>query len=250
MEYSQFNPSPATRSFLACLWTLDTDSRDVQRIVPDGRPELIVHLGEPFDACHEGAWLRQPRCFLAGQLVEPLLVRSSGAGKVLAARFQPQGAARVFGAPMDTLAGAILPLELTCSTVAELETALLERLRPADSIVDAAVERLLDGSCDIAALASALHVSPRQLERRFKSAVGLSPKVFARIQRFQRVFREFESGGKWVETAIACGYYDQAHLIRDMREFAGGAPSAIVESEELARHFLSHFSRIDPPALA
>jgi len=234
MEYSQFDPSPAARSFLACLWTLETNSREVQRIVPDGRPELIVHLGEPFDACHDGAWVRQPRCFLAGQIVEPLLVRSSGAGKVLGARFHPHGAAKVFNQPMDTFTGKVLPCDFQVDTIAELEALLIERLHISDPLIDA-----------FFAGVHVPEVSRRTFERRFKAAVGLTPKMFERIQRFQRVFREFESGGKWVETAIACGYYDQAHLIHDMREFAGGAPSAIVESEELARHFLSHSSKPD-----
>ena len=64
-----------------------------------------------------------------------------------------------------------------------------------------------------------------------------------RIQRFQRVFRELESGGNWVQAALACGYYDQAHLVRDMRQFAGETPSALLKGDELARHFLSHFSK-------
>jgi len=239
MEYSQYDPSPAARSLLACLWTLETNSRDVQRIVPDGRPELIVHLGEPFDACHDGAWKRQPRCFLAGQIVEPLLVRSTVAGKVLGARFHPHGAAKVFDFPMDSIAGKILPCDFHVQTIAELEALLVARLHISDPLIDAYfADSLLPD------------VSRRTFERRFKSAVGLTPKMFERIQRFQRVFREFESGGKWVETAIACGYYDQAHLIHDMREFAGGAPSAIVESEELARHFLSHFSKPDGGPIA
>jgi hypothetical protein len=238
MEYRQYDPSPAARSFLACLWTLETGSREVQRIVPDGRPELILHLGEPFDACHDGAWVRQPRCFLTGQIVHPLLVRSSGTGKVLAARFHPHGAAKVFNFPMDSIAGTVQPYDFYAETVAELEALLIARLHIGDPMIEAYfAEGRLPG------------VSPRTFERRFKSAVGLAPKMFERIQRFQRVFQEVESGGKWVEAAIACGYYDQAHLIRDMREFAGGAPSAVVESEELARHFLSHFSKTEPRPL-
>ncbi len=66
------------------------------------------------------------------------------------------------------------------------------------------------------------------------------------MQRFQRVFREFETGGNWVDTALACGYYDQAHLVRDMRQFSGEAPSALVNGGELARHFLSHSSKTAP----
>jgi AraC-like DNA-binding protein len=72
----------------------------------------------------------------------------------------------------------------------------------------------------------------------------MAPKLFARIQRFQRVFPAIErEGAGWVDAAAACGYYDQAHLIRDFREFAGEPPAALLAGDELARHFLSHFSK-------
>jgi methylphosphotriester-DNA--protein-cysteine methyltransferase len=87
------------------------------------------------------------------------------------------------------------------------------------------------------------------MERRFKRQVGIGPKLFCRIQRFQRVFREIESGGNWVQAALACGYYDQAHLVRDMRQFSGETPTALLDGDELARHFLSDFSKTPNRAL-
>jgi transcriptional regulator GlxA family with amidase domain len=88
-------------------------------------------------------------------------------------------------------------------------------------------------------LADWLGLSPRQLERRFRNEVGLSPKLFSRMQRFQRVFQKMEEPDiSWVDAAVSCGYYDQAHLIRDFREFSGRTPSALVTEEfDLMRHF-------------
>jgi AraC-like DNA-binding protein len=71
----------------------------------------------------------------------------------------------------------------------------------------------------------------------------MSPKYFARIRRFQRVFPAIEEGSEWVDAAAACGYYDQAHLIRDFRAFAGEPPSHLLAGDDLSRHFLSHFSK-------
>jgi transcriptional regulator GlxA family with amidase domain len=69
------------------------------------------------------------------------------------------------------------------------------------------------------------------------------------MQRFQRVFAALEGASAgWADAAIRCGYYDQAHLIRDFREFAGKPPAALLSEEShLARHFVqrsavSHFS--------
>lgn len=243
MFYREFRPRPESRSFLHCLWTLETAGEAVQRIVPDGRPELIVNLGVPFESFRDGAWQRQPRAFVAGQLTGPLLVRPNGPASLLAARFQPCGASRVFAAPMEEIVDDILPVDLHADTIEALEDLLLSRLRPADAIVEDAVRRLTDGPPELSGLAAALSLSPRQLERRFKRQVGIGPKLFCRVQRFQRVFHEIESGGNWVQAALACGYYDQAHLVRDMRQFSGETPSALLKGDELARHFLSDFSK-------
>ncbi|MCI0391889.1 MAG: helix-turn-helix transcriptional regulator [Acidobacteria bacterium] len=91
-----------------------------------------------------------------------------------------------------------------------------------------------EGHISIDRLASDLGISGRQLERRFLSEVGLGPKLLCRILRFQQVFRAVErSDINWAKIAIDCGYYDQAHLIRDFRQFAGETPSVLFE----------HFSR-------
>jgi AraC-like DNA-binding protein len=249
MHYREFQPRPEARTFLHCLWSLETGDSAVQRIVPDGRPELIVNLGTPFEWFREGEWRGQPRVFLAGQLTGPLLVRPAGPARILAARFQPQGASRVFDFPMDAITGDVRPLDLAAGTIEELESILVDRCRFPDARIDDAVRRMTAGEWDLGALAADLKQSPRNLERRFKRQVGIGPKLFCRIQRFQRVFREIESGGNWVEAALACGYYDQAHLVRDMREFSGETPSALLKGDELARHFLSHFSKTAGPVL-
>ena len=63
--------------------------------------------------------------------------------------------------------------------------------------------------------------------------------MLGRIQRFQRVFRALESSIDWVQVAIQCGYYDQAHPIRDFREFSGAAPASLLAPDtDLAFHFL------------
>jgi transcriptional regulator GlxA family with amidase domain len=73
-------------------------------------------------------------------------------------------------------------------------------------------------------------ISGRQLERRFMSEVGLGPKLLCRILRFQQVFPAVERADKnWARIAADCGYYDQAHLIRDFRQFAGQTPSVLFD---------------------
>jgi AraC-like DNA-binding protein len=251
MRYREFVPGEDAARFVDCYWMLEgAVPGDAQRVVPDGQPELILNLGQPFESFNGGQWRVQPKCFLAGQLTGPLLVRAGASTSILGVRFRPGGAGQLLGMPMEELTDRVVPagdlglkLLTECGTLAEVERALLGLERgSADALVDEAA-RLLGHSPDVGATAAILGVSMRNLERRFKARVGMSPKHFARIRRFQRVFPAIEDGGEWAEAAAACGYYDQAHLIRDFRDFAGAPPSHLLGSDELARHFLSHFSK-------
>jgi AraC-like DNA-binding protein len=260
MRYREFRPTDGTRDFVDRYWTLEVsgDASAVQRVVPDGRPELILNLGDPFEAFCGGQWRRQPVCFLAGQITGPLLLRPSGPAKVVGVRFLPHGAARLFGNPMHELADRFAPVDELVptlarelrqgGTVAALDETLARRASTMrqDLLTGEAVRRIVDtrGTCDIANLAGGLGVSCRQLERLFLDRVGLTPKRFCRIQRFQNVFQAIgQTGADWVRVALECGYYDQAHLIRDSKELSGETPAALLAGDELARHFLSHFSK-------
>jgi AraC-like DNA-binding protein len=247
VKYTEIVPRGPARQFVERYWILETDGRDpqTQRIVPDGRPELIVNLGRPFESFSEGRWQVQPESFFVGQITAPLLVRPSGAARILGVRFRPQGAAQAFRIPMHELADTVTPLAnlSVCFDpergFAAIEQALARRSAQPDPLIDEAVRLATGGTWDVAQLAVRLGVSRRHLERRFREKVGITPKLFCRIQRFQRVFRVMEEGGGWAQAAVECGYYDQAHLVRDFREFAGEPPAALLNGDDLARHFLA-----------
>jgi transcriptional regulator GlxA family with amidase domain len=81
-------------------------------------------------------------------------------------------------------------------------------------------------------LASSAGVSSRQLERGFLREIGIGPKLLARIVRFQQVFRAVEHcDSAWAAVAVECGYYDQAHLIRDFNQFAQQTPAVLFASQ-------------------
>ena len=82
--------------------------------------------------------------------------------------------------------------------------------------------------------------SARQLQRQFGDRVGISPKFFARMQRFQGVLRAMDDPTlNWVSAANQYGYFDQAHLIRDFRQFVGKPPTALLEQElDLTKRFV------------
>jgi AraC-like DNA-binding protein len=88
-----------------------------------------------------------------------------------------------------------------------------------------------------------LGLSTRQFERRFDATVGLAPKLFCQIKRFTRVFQVLgQPTADWVQIALACGYYDQAHLIRDCKRLSGRTPAVLfTDQADLARHFYRRF---------
>lgn len=249
MLYRRIAPGEDAARFVDHYWILEgAQPGAVQRVVPDGAPELILNLGAPFESCENGAWRTQPRCFVAGQITAPLLLRPTGPAKILGVRFHPQGLADIMGSPVHELTDAILALDPGgIDSVPRLEAWLLGRARTAagDPLVNEAVLQISvsHGARDIASLARDLAISTRHLERRFLHRTGLPPKLYARMRRFQSVFPAIEHGSDWASAAIACGYYDQAHLIRDFRQFAGEPPSLLLATDDLARHFLSHFSK-------
>jgi AraC-like DNA-binding protein len=84
-----------------------------------------------------------------------------------------------------------------------------------------------------------MNISSRELERRFKKNIGLSPKQIARIYHFQSVLQLKNKSGSSTELAHAAGYYDQSHFIREFRDIAGINPfSFFKEEKELTQTFV------------
>ena len=257
MNYREYPPGPALTPWVQCCWLLESRGPlPGEAILPDGRMEMIVHFGEPFRRIREGgAPEPQPKSFLADQLRACLRVEPSARAGVLGVRFRPAGAVPFAGFPLHEAAGLALPLDgiwsrpavarleqqiaeapSDAARLAGVEGFLLDRLRPrwkAPPVVDAAVRRILGaggagGLADVEPLADWLGLSARQLSKHFRHYVGLGPKTLSRIARFQAVLRLMQEAPRipWAGAALDCGYYDQAHLIGDFREFAGTSPAA------------------------
>src|SRR4029453_14213719 len=81
-------------------------------------------------------------------------------------------------------------------------------------------------SCNVASVAEDLGVSERHLRRVFHEVVGLSPKAFFKLTRFERALKSAkdDSDSSWSDIAVNAGYYDQAHLIADFRSITGANP--------------------------
>lgn len=163
-------------------------------------------------------------------------------------RFTPQGAT-CFGVPAWELASRSVALDDTVGASQDVLARLdevpdsrraidvIERFLLAlpftfDRIVDRAIALIrpgLDEDRQIAAIARTLSISERQLERRFRDRVGMSPKRFASLRRFERAVQIATASRSLTRAAMEAGYYDQPHFNRDFRRFAGMTPRAWLE---------------------
>ncbi len=239
--------------------------------LPDGSPELILNAADPFVAtAPDGTRSVQPKAILVGQITRPFVVGPSGRVDLFAVRFHADGAASLSDdlAPLtdrlievDTLPVPGLStlrdvIEHTpdalsrCGAVdAFLSRVVADRPAP-DRSVRSAVRAIEDshGTLALEELASTLGCSIRHLQRQFSRRVGISPKLLARIRRFQRVFAAWREDPRSLSRVAAeCGYFDQPHLIRDFRDFAGQAPAAFLANQpEFTQFFLPTGQRARP----
>jgi len=275
MLYREIQPTPALARFVECFWTLENDGSTTvaqpERLLPDGCVELILNFGERFrEHKDDGEEERQPQHLLVGQMTRPILIAPTGSVQLLGIRFHPGGTFPFFGIPMQELTNRVTDLEALSSEfqselircgdeassllkIAMVEKLLIERVRcyKHDPRLVSLVTKLVQngGQVSVDQLATDAGLSSRQLERRFLLEVGIGPKLLSRILRFQQIFRAVDRHDEgWAAVAAECGYYDQAHLIRDFREFARQTPALLFEnSSALTEAFtrknrMSHFS--------
>jgi AraC-like DNA-binding protein len=251
MDYREYTPAPDLAPFVRSFWTLSGVSEPgaAERLLPDGRLELAIHLGDPFDRLiAPEVRERQHRALFIGQQDAPVLLEPSGSVSVFGVCFHPDGASAFARWPQHETAGRILPLEDVWGAAARrLEEAIRNAASHADRITIAGdflrarmragqVDHRLRAAVDLiqrepwhrmAAIAAQTGASVRHLERAFLDRVGCPPKTLARITRFQRVLslREQRPQWGWARVAVESGYYDQAHLIADFRRFSGSTPA-------------------------
>ena len=263
-RYREYPIHPDVASFVKCIWSLESDQAIYdaaqERILPDGCVELVFHFHDPF-CTHfaNGESSVQPHSFVVGQMNRFIEIEPRGQIGFVAIRLHAHGAYRFLPGSLKAVTTGVVDLAnvwkkthaewsdcvtsaITMSSrVAAVETLLLRALRSGrgpDRIVDQCL-RLIEmhsGELRIAHLASELGASTRELDRRFENAVGLSPKEFSRVSRFRHALHQLRAKQykSLTETAVACGYYDQAHFNHDFLEFAGMAPGELFTHPNIA----------------
>lgn len=256
MHYQERAVPRELQPFVSVLWSLEHRGAPApvsfERILPDGVAEAVFHFGRPFvERFRDAEPTTQPNGFvvlLASRLLEIAPSDATSVG-FIAVRFRPGGFADFIDVPLvhladrsvtatdlwgrdalaveDQLAGAEQLEDRFAIVVAFLRARLASRRRePIAPVIQRVVAS--GGRIPVRRLAAELGCSERRLQRVFVEQIGSSPKQFARLVRFHAACKLIRgSSMALAQVAAECGYFDQAHLVHDVREFAGETPSQL-----------------------
>jgi AraC-like DNA-binding protein len=261
MTYLTRVPKSPLSHFIELLWFYDdlNVNHSKEKLLPDASMELIIDLGEGPKILYDNRDLNQyttyNRCWVSGLQREFIVLGVQKGASMMGAHFRTGGAAPFFGFPISELSGNVIELDLIWKReILALREQLLEAKSPekkfdllTDYLICKAESRLAtDATVSVALkmlrswpvlslreLASRIGLTHKQMLARFDCRVGVTPKVAARIFRFQNalgVANKAKSMPDWSDLAVSCGYYDQAHLIHEFQRLAGMTPATYVES--------------------
>jgi AraC-like DNA-binding protein len=242
MLYLRYIPHPPLSEFIGLLWLFarETSSHASERVLPTGTIQLVINLreesGRGFDAV------------VAGPHSRFFVLDTSRPASVIGVHFKPSGAYPFLALPLDELSNQHVPLEalwgaqaallrerLLAAETSEakflvLERALLFLYRPHSrhAAVGHALGAFRRGRRRVADVVEEIGMSQRRFIRLFSDQVGLTPKSFCRIRRFQHAVALLHRAQtvNWADAALACGYCDQSHMIHDFHDFAGLSPAS------------------------
>ncbi|MDF2191455.1 helix-turn-helix transcriptional regulator [Paraflavitalea sp. CAU 1676] len=260
ISYKEFLPSVALQPYVENYWyqVFDGDAAEdspAQVCLPLGMVQIIIHVYQ--QDCRvlvDGNWQKLPDAFFVGIYKDAVTWRTKGCSVCFGVNLKPEIFARLFNVPAAALfndytdIGNLMNAGITemaermygVTNAAELiliaESSLLQRIghsRQRGHYLDqaASIIRESKGNISIESLCKDLYVSERQLQRSFRDVLGTSPKTYTRIIRFRNVYRHVRHSAEkkisWASLSYDYGYADQAHFIRDFKEFSGVNPTLI-----------------------
>ena len=254
MLYLTYAPAPPLSEFVDYFWLFDDGQAPrKERIVPSGTSELVINLRDDEIRIHHPAHSRHRHlsgAVLSGSYSSVLVVDAMQHQSMLGVHFKPGGAFPFLGVLASELTDTHADLmdlwgrpanqlrERLSGAVAArdrfqiMEQVLMDRLRRSPKRCRA-IATALDmfgpngTGASVRDVAREVGICQRRFSKMFAAQVGLTPKLFCRILRFQqvRVLADPIKNLDWAQIASTCGYFDQSHLINDFQEFSGFSPT-------------------------
>lgn len=256
LYFREYKPTIQLQPYLRCYFHIRLEKQTSFSFPSDGCPGLIVNFSQPL-MFRAGSFLGviKEGCSLFGYLSRQFHIESIGRTEVLAAKFRPGRLAAFVAHPGAELTDCCVELEdlwsnqgrdntqaiMAAPSIAEAITALestflwrLNTTKTHDTTINRSLGVILSqsGMLRVEHLAQQTGISRRQFERRFNRVIGLSPKRLCRIARLRGVVGSLKASPtqSWVDLALAHGYSDQAHFIREWKYFMGSSPQAFLKN--------------------
>jgi AraC-like DNA-binding protein len=255
MQLIRYRPAPPLDRYIECFWWSHRDEPQLhsEHMLPSGRAQLLFALHETPILCHpsaSGKPLAWSGSIVHGPQSSYYVAGAKPRGGAVGVSFHPGAVGAVLGTSMAELVDRHVPLDaIWGARGADLHQRLMsaaapqEMFRILEQSLSARIHRPLlthpavahaltscpaaASSARVADIQRASGYSPRHFIALFRSAIGLNPKHYYRIRRFNSAARSIAAadGQGLSDIAAAAGYSDQAHLTREFREFAGVAPT-------------------------
>lgn len=255
-KFRVIQPSVLLAPYVKQYWLLTMENAvpGSQRLVPMGCVALSFHRGNRTYSSHEKGYL--PRSYLYGIAGEYTDLAFSGRIDFICVIFQSTGAKAFFRMPLSELNNSYIPLDaLSDRDLNELEQKLLDTTDDSECIhlieqflfrricqydeynsrrVDAVINSINSGETDIGQLAGTACLGYKQFKRIFTESIGINPKNYLQIVRFQKLHHLFQQhvGMSVAQLAYECGYYDKSHLIKELKSFSGFMPTELLNACE------------------
>jgi AraC-like DNA-binding protein len=273
MFYIERLPHPALAPFIKMFWYAHDPqaTHRHERVLPTGHSQVVISLAHDYltDANHPSDPLQHsPAAIFLGLYSHHQQIDAIDLAELIGITFHPGGTLAFFPdntraftnceTSLEDLWGrAALNLRNDLREAATparkfelLEFALRHRLSESKTqrripTIDYALTHLHQspGTTTINELTRDIGISPRRLSELFREHIGVSPKLYCRIQRFQQAVQLMHHGADihWPELALTCGYYDQSHFANDFRAFSGLSPTTYFAAHRpWANHITLH----------
>lgn len=264
ISYREYKPSdmllPYIENYFVQIFDGDSNEESpLQKCLPLGMAQIIVHTyRQDCVAYFNEEWLRLPDAFFVGIYKDAVTWKTRGYSVCFGITLKPESLMHLFKVPASTLfnnytdissflnkrvanlAEQMYGINDPVKLIGLSEEFLLNRLKSVTaerSYVDEASRliRHAKGNISIDTLCKKLYVSERQLQRSFKEMLGTSPKTYTRIIRFRNVYQQIKQTERnkisWTDISYDFGYADQAHFIRDFKEFTGAVPTLVTQDD-------------------
>lgn len=263
MTFARLEPDSSIAHLIECYWMMQSEDSipKIEKIIPDGFTELIFNYKEVYKAKTDGTWHLQSPNLLAGQISSYFYLENTGLTGSCAIKLKPAALTQLYGLNMESyldkivdldefpnaalaaLKNIVLPFQGAAHFKTTMDEYFIQLAKTADQNPLEGVLELIfnsNGMSPVSELVTTARLSERQLERLFKKYIGLSPKYYSRIIRFNYIFELIKAkASSWTEIVYQSGYYDQSHFIRNFKAFTGEDPSSyFFEEDNMANFFL------------